>query len=125
MLVWRVEHANNDVGPYVNIGYFGSGSLAYQVCLSLRDAHSTCTCHPPPSTDPGIDRPPFYEEICGFDSREKLDKWFHGFRGKLKAAGFVVNKYEVPEDAVVVGERQVIFDSDYAEFVGQEPLTKR
>lgn len=76
--------------------------------------------HPTPAND-GIegygryslseyDKPQWWEEWqCGFATREQLHDWFAGIEESLDAHGFHLSIYEVPEEDVKLGDRQVIF----------------
>lgn len=50
------------------------------------------------------------DDYCGFTSRDKVDKWFYGFKAKLAHAGFIVAVYMVPFDKIKFGRTQVVFE---------------
>jgi hypothetical protein len=105
--------------------YAGSGWRARQAALRAQDAvdhamNGHYETKPTPYSDPklrGIDS----EEICGVDSMESLYFWFEDSIPALEAAGFTVNKYDVPDWACRVGESgQVLFRYRVAKLVNTE-----
>lgn len=74
----------------------------------LNSAH-TNTAHPSPWQDSTINYRFNEGMVCGFESREALDKWFRGFKRKMDHHGFVIRVYEVPEGQYHIGLSQVIF----------------
>lgn len=94
MIVYRVE--KNGVGPYRDT----------QVDLqAMYNRHNFSHKHKPPVIDCGRD--PEEEEVCGFDSLQKLQRWFHGFRLPLKRLGFKIYVYEA--EPTIEGNQQLLF----------------
>lgn len=50
------------------------------------------------------------DDYCGFHGIKKLRQWFTKEElQKLQEAGFQINKYKVPKELVIDGNRQVMF----------------
>jgi hypothetical protein len=105
--------------------YTGNGWRAREAALRAQDAvdyamNGHWDTKPTPWTDPklrGVDP----EEICGVDSMESLRFWFEDSIPALEEAGFVINKYEVPDWACRVGvSGQVLFRYRAAKLVNAE-----
>ena len=116
MLVYRVENQDG-IGPYRcrYVENIDEKTLQwiYKYDEILADKHTPwrSTYHQTISSVMGFE----CGMVCGFDSKEKLKKWFHGFRYGLRKNGFVCNVYEVakaPTDG-----RQVCFDKKKARLV--------
>lgn len=93
MKVYRIEHQTRGVGPYQgnapgNFEYFADR-------------------HPSPYQD-GIS--PDWHFFYGFASMRQMFQWFNWFDVfKWKRHGFRVYKYQISDDKVQVGNRQVAF----------------
>ncbi len=105
MTVYRVEHWESGRGPYSQC----LGWVLNDICASHAGP-----AHPSTSEDGLSTCKP-----CGFLSLETLRRWFKGWMRKLRAAGFVIIKLEVPPDAVFVGKsgKQVVFEASKAKLV--------
>ncbi len=101
MRVYRVEGPNG-YGPYTFPGF---------LCGIPEDPSK----HPVPRDD-GIDEDKIVEfHIFGFASLESLQAWFSDEdRQYLSEKGFVVKVYDCPDRRVIQGNRQLVFDRDYA-----------
>lgn len=77
--------------------------------------------HPGPDDDPGIQMSMSQRDLSfrydmsgwrfGFNSINQLRKWFYikEVWAILEKHGFVLAVYHVPEEALIVGERQMVF----------------
>lgn len=112
--VWRIEDRGGN-GPYVNTwGEWQS------------EAHNEETGRPGPEDD-GIS---WRADGCGdgylfgFESLEKLEAWFTpGEIAALAKGGFSIRHYRVPDNCVVYGDRQCVFDRDAVAPTGPAPRT--
>lgn len=116
MKIYRVEHADNGVGPY-NSKYAPEG-MAHE--------HSADRAgHPSPVVDGIVE---FYSDIrpeylCGLTERAAIFAWFDGWLRTLHERGFVLATYEVPAEHVLTGRsEQVLFDRHEAALVATEAL---
>ena len=116
MLVYRVENQAG-IGPYTCMWADNIDKSTQQWIkkyhYKLNDAHApfNSSYHQTVNVIVGFK----YDMVCGFASKDKLRKWFHGFRYGLRKNGFVCNVYEVakaPTDG-----RQVCFDKKKARLV--------
>lgn len=120
--VYRVEHETEGYGPYLKMGtseWSGEQySETHEEVEGLHDAHESSDDHPGPRMD-GLSWERTQDHVFGFDSRKDVDKWFKGFKRKLRAAGFVVRTYETPEDDWYPGDsgKQCIFRRDLSRVV--------
>ena len=135
MRVYRLENEAGD-GPY-GVKYWGPGKVAELIC----NAHQSPEKWPDLIHDfvlhdaPHVCEPPFFGPFapCWSECREAIvpdwedlrfafperilaTKWFWGFMGRLRAAGWDVVEYDVPHEYVRVGQSglQVIFDREHA-----------
>lgn len=133
MIVYRVEHStalddrtNHLCGPMASLDrHAGNDWRARKAALDALEAvdyamNGHWDTKPTPWSDPklrGIDP----DEICGLDSMESVRFWFEDSIPALEKAGFVINKYEVPESACRVGRSgQVLFRYRVAKLVNTE-----
>lgn len=128
--VYRVEHKTEGHGPYLKFieeeddngeSYRYSGS--HDEVAGLHSAHEASDDHPGPAGD-GLYPYMRDEHVHGFDSREKLDTWFAGFKRKLDRAGFVVNVYKAPFDSWYPSDsgKQCIFRKDLSTLVDTQSV---
>jgi len=115
MLVYRVQNADN-IGPY---------HAGYGYTWMTRD-HATTERHPSPYED-GMDDFRLYSEMrCGFDSLAKLRTWFCNEElSNLGELGFRIVVWDVADDAVIRGHKQVAFNPKDAIVVSSIKLTGR
>lgn len=116
--VFRVEHSESKVGPFISMGYATDHPLhPYLYEIVQQEAL------PSPLND-GIDLP--YAFVCGASSLDTLKKWFWSpsilmdkFLAELKKAGFVLRQYEVHPRHCRSGRSglQVFFDQYEASLV--------
>jgi hypothetical protein len=101
MLVYRVE--KNGVGPY------WSDEVSEDLYERI-SSHNGCANRPVPRRD-GIDIPQHMakEYYFGFQDIESLKKWFRGVRNKLRKNGFKMSVYDVDENLVYIGKKQLAF----------------
>jgi len=60
----------------------------------------------------------------GFSGPNQLRRWIcDEHRKLLHGGGYHVSVYEVPEDSVIIGDRQAVFDKEHASLVRTHPLT--
>jgi hypothetical protein len=108
MIVWRVEDATGR-GPY-NSRYFTAAGL---------DKHQGME-YPTPGEESILYMP---GGRCGFVSRAKLAEWFKvDCRRKLHEFGFGISVFEVSEEDVYEGRKQVIFDITQAKLISKHRL---
>lgn len=123
MIVYRVDHGSY-VDPYTRVyaGPYASwippecdpwGWVA-DVRKRLSDLHGADELHPAPLMDPGLVRcgGVASREACGMSSLEGLHRWFGpSLMRELLCAGFVVRRYEVPDEDALVSSwtGQVLF----------------
>lgn len=110
MMIYRLENKDSE-GPYVN--HCPSPSLSAALSKSMKLDMSQ---HPTPHEE-GLSRYdgiPTY--VCGFSSRAQFEDWFpYPGHHDFNVAGFFVSVYEVPDEHVEHGVKQVMFDRRYAE----------
>lgn len=105
MLVWRVE---DDTGG----GIYHSGGW-----VVLFESDFGTSQHPTPGSDYVLS--PKWNKIAvtdktkyrfGFASEEQLNAWFHpDIQDEILSNGFHINQYEVPDEDVLVGDKQAAF----------------
>lgn len=106
--VYRVEHHVNKGGPFLDCGNMKLLNYAY------REEY--------PTYHEEIDREPYFQSQVedkgipfpgcrfGTDSLDQLHHWFPtSIQNQLRKRGYVVRSYAVPEQDVVVLDKQVIF----------------
>lgn len=107
MLVYRVEHKSNGIGPY------RSGLLpkeALPLCEMLHDAHNWDTAESFPAI--GSDSNFTFKlgvHYCGFASLHKLLTWFNGFTTKFSEYGFEIVEYETNTPKFTISKKQIFF----------------
>lgn len=117
MLIYRIQ--KNGVGPYKN----NLNSLRYPWELEYFDSYlpDGTERNQQPDTDIGTDLEKFVINknfkldgyIFGFANKKDLFTWFSPVHlGYLYANGFSIWSYDVPEEFVVKGTRQLCFQKD-------------
>lgn len=106
MLVYRVEkdHGTHTIGPYQ--GYYDNETVR-TLAYALEAAHNN-DAHPMPKDD-GFGENFNTHLIFGFIDKKQTEEWFAGFGKDLENAGFRISVYNVPEEDVAIGGRQVAF----------------
>lgn len=112
MIVYRLEHEASHAGPYNGPEKLPSGLL---FDMHERDVHRDggdhWSTHPLPDIDLGKGWKKTEGLIFGFETMEQLLRWFGpSTRGPLERHGFGVATYDVREDGLVKGSRQLAFD---------------
>lgn len=104
-IIYRVENSEAR-GPYTGIGD-----------MSLwTDSNHTDAAHPCPNDDSmpwdwNFNHERISDARCGFESLKALTAWFNPQElTKLKELGYRIRAYQVPEDAVIRGKKQIVFD---------------
>ena len=93
--IFRIQNKNGN-GPYVNQN------------LSCLANDTSCSGHPAPYADEGIDRLAMYKERCGFHSIQQLKEWFNvQTLFELKKHGFDI--VEVQGKITARGKKQILF----------------
>lgn len=95
MKVYRVEHRTYGHGPYLvpvdNYPESGEDDTAYYDAVALSGKlcsdHAFSDEHPPPTLI-------YPNEVCAFESRQDLDRWFDGWHDYLRVVGYIVRVYE-------------------------------
>lgn len=106
--VWRVEHRETHQGPY--------NGPDRSPLWPMFDAHSDLY-HPTPDFDPGIGFGAMLTHsdwIFGFGSPDSLYDWFRGWGHLLENCGYQVTVFDLPEEHVIIGQYQAIFDPWHA-----------
>jgi len=89
--IWRVENMQG-VGPY----QIEDDNGRVRFCESPLLAHNSMNGHPSPYGDPGIQRGPKGQEICGFESVAQAHAWFTEDELKwLEEEGFYLKQIKV------------------------------
>ncbi|MEU3261009.1 hypothetical protein ABZ694_25005 [Streptomyces albidoflavus] len=87
--------------------------------------HEDSVFCPGPQEDPFL-RHISEDEFCAFVGEEPLYVWFSGYCAKLKAAGYVIRVYDVPDADVRCGRRgQAAFKMGSAEERDVRPILER
>lgn len=115
MLVYRIATETDGkkypIGPY----QWGGGEDLDYMCQVHTDSK-----HPTPNRD-GLGWMEGHE-FCGFKSMRSLNRWFNGFHEVLRNEGFKLYIYEVEQQFVRIGRRQVVFSLDYAKLVERKKI---
>lgn len=106
MLIYRVERLG--LGPYYK-----------RPIENMLWAHDSPKTHPTPYEERIADLPDFR---CGSITLDHLKIWFKGWRNKLRMAGFRLKVYEIPHKYVRIGDKQLIFDKDFAKEIADLPI---
>lgn len=113
MKVWRVEHIDTGKGPYA----VSSNEGVYSMLMGPFD-HGNMDTHPSPSSDDmdhdGLRGIWDYNHRHGFATFEKLMAWFEDTEALLDGNGYIIACYELPDNHVLVGRHQVIFNIEEA-----------
>lgn len=110
-VVYRVEDSKGS-GPY----------MSHYNLMEMSIKHSDSK-HPEPFDDDMDSTENFTADyVCGFSSVSKAKQWFKGFRRLLDKKGFKLSVYEVPEEHVMRGRRQVVFKKDGAKLLKTKGL---
>jgi hypothetical protein len=105
MKVYRVEHYDRRHGPYA-----ASWDSMNNECQKLADVlrvTSTWEQHPPPDHDGILHYN--HQHHCGFASLDALFDWFEQWLEGLIECDYHIAVFEVDEDDVLIGEKQVMF----------------
>ena len=117
MRVYRVETAEG-TGVYNAVGGFRLGGM------------SSGWRHPGPMRE-GLMEGVMRGYVCGFRSLAQGGRWFSvdpevarhvEEMPEMNPSGLAVSVYEVPEEAVLHGKRQVMFDKEEAELIDVLPV---
>ena len=141
MRVYRVEHISivnikgHPSGPYSEEAWF-IAEHEHGEWWNTDDCDGFCVhdyidgltsqtpVHRPAPRDDNIDPWSSHEDyLFGCESFEKLKEWFRGDIRKLDRIGYVVAVYIA--DDVMRGRRQLVFNWNTCERVGEFPLTAR
>jgi len=119
MLVYRVEHEKDGLGPYQYSAKRGSESSCFTTMLC--DRHNGSLAHPTPLEYGHIMR---HWHYCGFDSLNQLCNWFSQEDEILGLGqhGFVCNVYKVPY-LLHQSNFQVVFEKEKSTFVLTLPIS--
>lgn len=103
--ILRVEN-NDGGGPYCRVVHTSDEMHA------MLDRHSCCKEHPTPFQhgEPWWWEPSNYRMVCGFENKQQLDQWFTPEEiHTLQDNGFGVAVYQVEEQYIGFGRRQIVF----------------
>lgn len=111
-------------GPYLAKSYLDDwDSDLYDDLLEVSDtlnfenaSQSENLDHEPPPCRDGLGNIYDYE-VCGFTDLDALFSWFRVGMDKMRAAGFLLHVYDVDEDYMRKGNKQVVFDPSGATLV--------
>lgn len=114
-IVYRFENADH-IGPYYNTEY---------VVFSPLNTHNDSTHHP----EPGEEGEPWYGvnvtedlglHLCGFISLAQMEAWFKPHEIEWMAgSGFHLCTYEVPDEHIMMGNKQITFHRGHASCQGR------
>lgn len=119
MLVYRYE---DEAGH----GPFAGQHLAWDFTDAMLEAGRYPECDDPDDPDcwhnrfpthweEGLDDDDMDDGVCGFSSIRQAVRWFpKPCREIMARNGLVLEAFEVPDDAVLIGDHQVVFDRDKA-----------
>lgn len=132
-LVYRVEKADADHGPFEGEGSFTLSNVMEDAGWvdSNGDGyfHAPDRGFPGPANDPGLRRRWFDTAeldgyVCGCRSARQLARWFPAPLAEyLDREGYELTVWEVPRKRVAHGRTQVMFDRDAAECLARHPVT--
>lgn len=107
MKVYRIEHETENYGPY-------NGKIDCNMWQSVN--HTAANGRPNPYADNWIILE--VTDYCGFKTLTQLKRWFtKKERSNLKKLGFVVKVFDISEDKVKLGDKQVVFKRDDAKLI--------
>lgn len=118
MLVYRVATAERM--PYGVPGGPYNGPETDEWQKDMAWAHSNRD-HPNPYDDGGL-HGILDDEFCAFASMELLTSWFKDWLDKLHEAGYLKHVYDVPDEHVRFGEKQVVAKLKLGALVRTEPI---
>lgn len=123
MLAYRIEHkelveGRHRVGPY-QANRVGSDDHEALSNL-LAGAHNGCAFHPHPDRDFSDWDWPGRAFACY--SEQAVLNWFSGYLEELAELGFILAIYEVGEDYVSRGNKQLAFDPHHAVLVEEKEI---
>lgn len=111
MIIYRVEHPNNQHGPYniANLEYFGE--VGHQVINDMGNDHRMDSeNHPSMWRDVPVGKRISFDHYCAFDTFDKLLEWFEGYIDYLLNMGFKILEIEVPDnDAFISASSKQLF----------------
>lgn len=107
MLVYRVQHKETGLGPY-HPQTEECKLLKRRLCDSHDDIMNPALCDAFNTAD--ADRIIKNEYVFGFLSLEELYTWFDGFIQDLCQCGYEIVIYDVGDDCVCIGHKQVAFN---------------
>ena len=122
MLIYRIEHATNNHGPYIPT--YRADDVCFELSSDLRRKHNGHPKHPGCRQE-FMGRFREKEHFCGFGSIDALKRWFHGFLKKLSEAGYVIKIYDIDPSKVLVGKYQVVFEKRHAALVATQLILGR
>ena len=118
MLVYRIEHPADSLGPYQSYRESNDELQKWEhgPAIELHNAHSPCVSETHPVCTQIYGWKKGY--VCGFSSMTKLKKWFAPkFRESMRQHGFVCCVFDVNPDAMCSDDYQVGFDREEAELL--------
>ena len=110
MKVYRVEHPSNSTGPYQSGAHYGLSGYR-EIHNAMINAHCN---HVNDHPTPGYENLQVEGRVCGCKTLKSLKAWFGDFLPKLIQLGFIIKEFDLPEDAVCCGLKQVTFDASRA-----------
>jgi len=105
MTIFRIENSVG-LGPYVS-----NANQENQILHQMNLDHSCSPLHPMPWEDNLPEMAREYE-LCGFESIEKLKKWFDGWINRLYDNGFFAVQLEIDKKNVKFGNYQIVFNKN-------------
>ena len=116
MLVYRVEHPSNGLGPY------HPDTLFIQRADLCDDHNFGRHKKADPLEDIGRHFKPG-KHVCALSTIERLTAWFDGWLRPLHAQGFVISVYDTFEDVKVSqATGQCVFDKTQATLIQSKPI---
>lgn len=120
MLVYRVE-LEDGLGPYISDRNLPEDRMreVRRVCRLL-GRHSLSRQHPIVHFD--VFGTVTDDHYCGFLSVAELKTWFRGFIATFRRAKYFLATYEVEEEFVLIGSKQVAFVKDEAALLSKKRI---
>jgi hypothetical protein len=134
MRIIRVEHmsllrGDRPAGPYAEKAWFDAehgeeGVVCYDAdCIHdyIEELTWESGARRPAPWEDGL-REPSSAYLFGFRSFDLMRAWFNGDMRKLHAIGYVAAVYDVPGHAAKHGDKQSMFEWEYAKRIGDAPM---
>ncbi len=116
ILIYRIEHPKDKMGPYT------SDHVSLEVDEMKMHHCASHVDHPSPKKEFGDY--PSIEFIFAMNNRKNLKKWFDGYLPDIAKCGFEVKVYKINRKDCSIGKSgQVMFDRQFAAFIKTMPIS--